>query len=264
MRDRLGKTLAALAVALVVTAGAALVVPAPAPARAATTSRSAEPTYVQQVRTIGRSVRGREIRAWYRGDPAATRVLVVLGQMHGDEPAGRETALWLIRNLRPAAGTGIWVLPTMNPDGRVRHTRKNAHGVDLNRNWPTSGWTRTSRGDRYYGGRRPASEPETRAMMRFLAEVRPHYIASIHQPLRGIGRSSTGRDWQARLARNLGLPLKSFGVGNPSGTVSPTLTGWFNQRYAGTATTIEYGPHPTTRFRTVRAGRGIARAAGVF
>lgn len=255
-----------LVATLVVAAGTAFVVPGPAPAvpaAPAAAEQAAPASYVQRIVVVGRSVRGREIRAYFKGDPAATKVLLVLGQMHGDERAGRDTAVWIWRNVRPVAGTGIWVLPTMNPDGHARRTRKNARGVDLNRNWPTSGWTRTTRGSRYYGGPSPASEPETRAMMRFLADVRPTYIASIHQPLRGIGRSSRGQVWQERLSRNLGLPRKWFGVGNPTGTVSPTLTGWFNARQPGVAITIEYGASPSARFRNRIAGLGIPRAAGV-
>lgn len=264
MLVRLGKALAVLAVTLAVTAGTAFVVPAPA-ARTEPAARVAdEASYVHRNVLVGRSVRGREIRAFYRGDPAATRVLLVLGQMHGDERAGRDTVRWIWRHLRPAAGTGIWLVPTMNPDGHARRTRKNARGVDLNRNWPTSGWTRTDRGSRYHGGPRPASEPETRAMMRFLASTRPTFIASIHQPLRGIGRSSKGPSFQARLSRNLGLPRKWFGVGNPTGTVSPTLTGWYNARHPGVAITIEYAASPSAYFRNQRAGRGIPRAAGVY
>lgn len=260
MPRRLATVLAALAVTLAVTAGVA----PGAPARTTGPAQQAVATTVQRTLVIGHSVKGRAIRAYYRGDPAATRVLLVLGQMHGDEGAGRSTAGWVWNNIRPRAGTGVWVIPSINPDGAARHRRTNARGVDLNRNWPTSGWRRTAKGSRYYGGPRAASEPETRALMRFLAGARPNYVASIHQPLRGVGRSGPGIPWERRLARNLGLPLKSFGVGNPTGTVSPTMTGWYNQRYRGIATTIEYGARPSSRFRTVVAGRGIARAAGIL
>jgi hypothetical protein len=100
-------------------------------------------------------------------------------------------------------------------------------------------------------------------MIDFLRTVRPDYVASIHQPLRGIGRHRRGVHWQERLSRNLDLPRKWFGVGNPAGTVSPTLTGWYNARFEddGVATTIEYGASPSWRFRTVKAGRGITAAA---
>lgn len=227
---------------------------------------TAAPAYVTRKRVIGRSARGRAITAWFRGDPEAEHVLLLLGQMHGDEPAGPRTAWYVRDHLRPTSGTALWVVPTMNPDGAARHSRRNARGVDLNRNWPTSGWTSAGRGGRYWGGPRPASEPETQAMIAFLKKVRPDYIASIHQPLYAIGRSGQDVAWEKRLSRNLDLPRKHLGVGTPSGQVSPTMTGWYNARLGshGVATTIEYGYSPTTRYVTEVAGKGILRAALVY
>ncbi|MBM9461155.1 DUF2817 domain-containing protein [Nocardioides sp. zg-536] len=242
-------------------APSAAVQPAAAPAAA-----PSKPGYVKRSKVIGRSVKGRPIKAFYRGTRGADHVLVVLGQMHGNETAGPATARWMRDHVRPKAGTGMWVVPTMNPDGAARRTRTNARGVDLNRNWPTSGWSGARRGTTTWGGPRPASEPETRALIRFLRNVKPDYIASIHQPLRGIG--SGGRDvkWERRLAKNLNLPRRYFGVGNPTGTISPTMTGWYGVRMDrfGVATTIEYGARTTRRYRTKVAGRGIARAARVL
>ena len=77
----------------------------------------------------------------------------------------------------------LWVVPVYNPDGFARHTRKNAHGVDPNRNYPYK-WARLTGG--YDSGPKPASEPETRAMMRFLSRVKPAYVLSFHQPLHGV------------------------------------------------------------------------------
>ncbi|HEY1118127.1 MAG TPA: M14 family zinc carboxypeptidase [Acidimicrobiales bacterium] len=213
---------------------------------------------------IGRSVRGRPIRASYRGEEGAATVLLVLGQMHGDEKDGVATARWMRDHIQPKPGTGLWVIPTINPDGNARGTRQNARGVDLNRNWPTDGWRRTSRGDRYFGGRKPASEPETRALMAFLQQVQPDLIASIHQPLRAIGRGGHGT-WEKRLARFLHLPRRHLGVGNPAGTDSPTMTSWYDTTLgaSGKATTIEYGARTTHRYRTRLAGRAIARAARI-
>lgn len=236
----------------------------PAPTTAPTTAApTAKPVrYVTRKITVGKSRRGRPIVAYFKGDPAAQHVVLVLGQMHGDEKAGPRTARWIVRHLRPRAGTGLWVIPTMNPDGAKRGTRTNAAGVDLNRNWPTSGWIRGTKGSRTYGGPKRASEPETRAMMRFLRRYRPDYIASIHQPLKGIGKSGKDAGFERRLAANLGLRRKHFGVRHGRGT-SPTMTGWYNRTLGrhGTAITIEYGRKPSTAFVTSRAGRGILRAA---
>ena len=257
------RLLATLAATVLVPAGA-VVAPAQASPAAPAELRGEARTaaYVELSTVIGRSVRDRPIRAFYRGEEGAPHVLLVLGQMHGDEKAGRGTARWMRDHVRPRPGTGLWVVPTMNPDGDARGSRTNARGVDLNRNWPTSGWSGAHRGTRYWGGPRPASEPETRAMIDFLREIRPDHIASIHQPLRAIGRGGHGR-WERRLARFLHLPRRHLGVGNPAGTDSPTLTAWYDTTLGehGVATTIEYGARTSHRYRTRIAGRGIARAA---
>ncbi len=86
-------------------------------------------------RVIGRSVDGRAIRAVRVGDPAAERVALAVGVIHGDERAG----LAITRELR-RLGSGIdaqvWVIDSLNPDGARARTRRNANGVDLNRNFP--------------------------------------------------------------------------------------------------------------------------------
>ena len=178
------------ALSTLLTALLAALAPAAPPAYAAPSPSSPTTTAPAQVRidkVIGHSARGRAIHAYYRGTPGARHVLVLLGQMHGDEPAGRRTAEFVRDRMVPRERTGVWIVVSMNPDGAARGTRANARRVDLNRNWPTSGWTSAGRGGRYWGGPRPASEPETRAMIRFLRQIKPDYIASIHQPLAAIG-----------------------------------------------------------------------------
>ena len=111
---------------------------------------------------IGLSVQGREIWAYQVGDPNAEQVALVLGQMHGEEPAGTVSADGLINDHRDVHGIQLWVVPSMNPDGAALGRRPNANGVDLNRNWPVN-YEQNEPG-RYYSGSGPVSEPETRAM----------------------------------------------------------------------------------------------------
>lgn len=214
---------------------------------------------VVERKVIGYSVQGRPIVAFRKGNPDARRKVVLLGQMHGDEPAGRATARYVRETLPVDSDVDLWVVPTMNPDGAALGSRRNARGVDLNRNWPTSGWVPGPR-DSYYPGPRPASEPETRAMKRFLAEVQPTFVASIHQPFGTVARTAKAPRYVRRLARHLGLGVRALPVRTAPGKVSPTLTSWYNTSFEGASVTIELPSSPTKRYKTVRAGNGILRA----
>src|SRR5206468_1515061 len=131
---------------------------------------------------IGRSVRGKPIVATRYGDVTSDRVALVVGVIHGDEHGG----LRLVDALRQIAstveGTQLWLIRTVNPDGLRAHTRKNAHGVDLNRNFPYRWRDDVPHSSGYYPGPRPSSEPETRAVMAFARRIQPDLSIWYHQP----------------------------------------------------------------------------------
>lgn len=217
---------------------------------------AARTSAVVETRTIGRTVQGRNIVAWRVGDPTSTRKVVVLAAMHGDE-RGPARILHNLRDGRPIRGADLWVVPTYNVDGVARRTRQNAHGVDLNRNYPRN-WTRLT--GAFDSGPRPASEPETTAVMAFLEAVRPAYVVSFHQPLRGVGRAGPkGAAFVERLHRGLRLPVRSL---NCSGVCHGTMTEWFNASFPGVAVTVEYGRGLSRRQATRTGPSGILRAVG--
>jgi protein MpaA len=153
--------------------------------------------------TIGDSVRGRAIVAVRDGErEPAFRVLVV-GSIHGDERAGIRVARRLIRAGAPRRAE-LWVVPTLNPDGTAAGTRGNAHGVDLNRNFPFD-WQPLGGGE--YSGRGPLSEPESRAARRFILRIRPDLTIWLHQPFGLVDRAGNDRRLERRLAELTGLPL---------------------------------------------------------
>jgi len=131
---------------------------------------------------IGRSVRGKPIVATRYGDTASDRVALVVGVIHGDEPAGIRIVSALRRIAPAIEGAQLWLIGTVNPDGLRAHTRKNAHGVDLNRNFPYRWRDDVPDSSGYYPGPRPASEPETRAVMSFVERIRPDLSIWFHQP----------------------------------------------------------------------------------
>jgi protein MpaA len=155
---------------------------------------------------LGRSVEGRPIRAVEVGNPrAATRILVV-GCVHGDEPAGIAVAKALERS-RPS-GVDLWVIDTLNPDGVHRRSRQNARAVDLNRNFPWR-WRPLGRpGDQQYSGPAPLSEPESRFAHALVQRLRPALSIWFHQPLGVVDQSGGDPAVEARFARLAGLPVR--------------------------------------------------------
>lgn len=184
----------------------------------------------------GKSENGRSIVVRRQGAADAERVLLVLGQIHGDEPYGRYVVDKL-RHLTPRQGTAIWTIRTLNPDGAKMHTRRNASRVDLNRNFPGD-WQPGIPGSLYYSGPRPASEPETRAFISAVEQIKPDAIVSYHQHLNVIDRGThkKTRKWVRRLSRDLHLPVST--VSCVTKCVG-TMTGWFNTEYPGWALTVE-------------------------
>jgi protein MpaA len=177
-----------------------------AAALAVTGLASAQPQSPDRSLVVGHSVRGRAIVAYERGDPTAPATLVV-GVIHGTEPAG----LAVIRRLRHVplpAGVRLWLVPTANPDGLAAGTRQNAHGVDLNRNWPTAWVQNGAPWDGYYSGPRPMSEPENRAMRAFILRIRPALTIWYHQPLDVVYGSDPHVALLKRYARLTGLSYR--------------------------------------------------------
>lgn len=204
---------------------------------------------VVEKRVIGHSVRGRPITAWRLGERHKPKVLLI-ATMHGNEGASRQI-LATLRDGKPIHGLDLWVLPVYNPDGLAAHTRKNAHGVDLNRNFPYH-WADLD--GSYESGPRAGSEPETRAVMRFLKTIRPRRIVSFHQPLHGVDTDTKNQRFSQRLAKALRLPRKSFTCG---GVCHGTMTGWYNHHFKGSAVTVEYGAHPSRHRMRVAAPRQL-------
>lgn len=215
---------------------------------------TAEEPAVNGRRVLGESVKGRDIVAYHLGEPGRRGVptVVLMSTMHGNEPDTRHI-LFGLKDGRPLTGIDLWIVPTYNPDGLAAGRRKNANGVDLNRNFPYK-WADLD--GRYESGPKPASEPETKAMMRFLRDVRPDYILSFHQPLRGVDTDTKRPRFARRVADKLNLPTTRLDCGS---VCHGTMTMWFNRRFAGAALTVEYGAHPRRRHLRRTVPRQVLR-----
>ena len=174
---------------------------------------------------IGRSVEGRPIVGVRSGAPGAAVKVLVVGDVHGDEPAGMRVARRLIRAGAPPR-TQLVVVPTVNPDGVAAHTRGNAHGVDLNRNFPFR-WQPLGGGE--YSGPRPLSEPESRVAFHLILRERPAVTIWFHQPFGLVDRPSGNPFAARRYAQLSGLPLVRL-----RGPYPGSASRWQSHRLPGT------------------------------
>ncbi len=158
-----------------------------------------------EVQTYGRSVQGRPLRAVrVPGHTQGLPRVLCSANIHGPEFIGAMTALALLESaaneswaIRQRAE--LWVIPCLNPDGYARSwaaggegalalLRTNAHGVDLNRNFPRptpcASWLPGAGserpGDATYRGRAPLSEPETAQLDALFREQSFHASANLH------------------------------------------------------------------------------------
>jgi protein MpaA len=184
---------------------------------------------------LGRSEQGRPIVAWETGDPNAKRRVLVVGCIHGNEPAGIAIANAVAR-ARVPAGTDVWVVPDLNPDGVARGTRQNGRGVDLNRNFPYR-W-QPLRG-LFYSGPRALSERESRIAYKLIRHIRPTESIWFHQHLGVVDESGGDVRVERRFARLVGMRTERL-------TRYPgSVAGWENHTFPGTTSfVVELPPGP--------------------
>jgi predicted deacylase len=167
--------------------------------------------------TVGRSVDQRDIVVQRFGS-GPTPVLIIGGLHTGVEDNSRILAEQIATYLREQpqvvpANVTVYVVASANPDGTARKIRTNAHGVDLNRNWPSDNWTSTAchpqSGCRAgLGGVAPLSEPETHALYQLIVTLRPELTIAYHAAANVVEANEAGRagDYGRLYAANAGYP----------------------------------------------------------
>ena len=182
----------------------------------------------------GTSARDRPLTVERVGDPAAPTAVLVIGSIHGNETAGHAVIARLRAARRPRASGCCSSAPrtrTGSPPARAR-TRAASTSTATSR---ATGAPAGGAFDTYFPGRRPASEPETRALQRLVRRERPALTISYHQALTlvdlpGAGDRSLARDY----ARRVGLPARRL---DP---LPGTATAWLNTTLPGsTAFVVE-------------------------
>ncbi|MFN3556437.1 MAG: M14 family zinc carboxypeptidase [Bacteroidales bacterium] len=95
--------------------------------------------------------------------------VLVFAQQHGSEQSGKEALLLLMSRILSAHHAqwpqrlDLWVVPQLNPEGSDQNQRRNAGGIDLNRDHIVQ------------------LAPETRALHELFREFMPHVTIDIHE-----------------------------------------------------------------------------------
>ena len=131
---------------------------------------------------FGHSVEGRRLVAREIGDPEAKRTALIVGQIHGDEHAGRAIVHRLGDHPGQLRDVDAWTVVSVNPDGDAADRRTNDHGVDLNRNFSVDWSDSEPKGSGYYPGPHPFSEPESKAVRTLVKRIDPDLTIYYHQP----------------------------------------------------------------------------------
>ena len=132
------------------------------------------------VSVIGRTIKKRPLHLVRIGHPAPASpaegrkhpVVLFVCSQHGNEPAGREACLQLLRDLAFTTNdklvnqlkkTTVLFVPSANPDGRAANTRENANGVDINRDHLN------------------LVTPEARAVAGIVRDWKPEVVMDLHE-----------------------------------------------------------------------------------
>lgn len=184
---------------------------------------------------FGRSVQQRPLTVTEIGTPNSARRVLVVGSIHGSEPAGDAIARALLA-MPALPGADLWVVATINPDGEAAGTRQNADGVDLNRNFPYAWQPLGRRGAADYSGTGPLSGPEAAAAAALIGQIKPTLAIWFHQHLAVVDDSEGPIAVERRFAALVGLPLAPL-TDYPGSAVS-----WENAVFGPTAFVVELPP----------------------
>ncbi|NIP81525.1 MAG: peptidase M14, partial [Gemmatimonadetes bacterium] len=134
-------------------------------------------------RVAGESAEGREIRHLTFGSGPVT--VLLWSQMHGNESTASMALADIVRFFhdspdhplarRVAEGTTVHMIPMLNPDGAERFQRRNAQGIDVNRD------------------ARRLQTPEGRLLKAVNDEVQPDFGFNLHDQSAAVRVSGTDR-----------------------------------------------------------------------
>lgn len=172
-------------------------------------ARSSFAPFPYKARVLGRSVENRPIMAQVYGD--GDEIVLLMAGIHGSEAKGipilKQIGKELWDHPELVEGKTVILVPRVNPDGVEAGKRRNAHGVDLNRNFPADNFDAKAK-----NGSEPLSQPESRIVLDLIERYKPTRIVSFHEPLTCIDYDGEGAEPIAQaMGQYTELPVKRLG-----------------------------------------------------
>lgn len=142
----------------------------------------------------------------------AEKTILIIGSVHGDEPQGKfliENYLQTLREKEIQPKNKLLFIPCLNPDGLKLNIRQNSNAIDINRNFPTKNWAREPFASEYFGGEEPASEIETKFVIKILEEFSPDVILTLHAPYKVVNYDGPAQEIAQKISEIIGYPVSS-------------------------------------------------------
>lgn len=150
-------------------------------------------------------------RIYYKEFGQGEKLTLIIGGLHGDEPAATISAIKLAQHIKknPLSITNrVVIIPCINPDGLIRKRRTNGRRVDINRNFPADNWSTEYKKKFNHPGELPASEPETIIIANAIEKYKPYLIIQMHQPFNAIyPEKNTSAQLAKKMSEVSGFPV---------------------------------------------------------
>lgn len=189
---------------------------------------------------------GNVLRCYKKGNSG--KKILLIGSVHGMERAGVILSVKILNEVfsKDKLANTLLCIPSANPDGSLLETRMNSNRIDINRNFPSSNWSYVDSAKLkkekkfFWGGASPASEIETKFILKVDSIYDPEIILIFHQFLDCINYDGKGQTIAEYIAKSTGMKMEQdLGIETPG-----SMGSYFGMDKQKEVVTIELPENP--------------------
>lgn len=161
-----------------------------------------------------KTIKGNIMYYYKRGDNG--KKILLIGTVHGNEKIGIILSIKILNEIfsKDKLANTLICIPSANPDGNILNTRMNANRVDINRNFPSKNWIyedsakikRDKKG--FWGGNQPASEKETKFILKIDSLYNPDVVIVLHQYFDFVNYDGKGKTLAEFISLRTGMRIE--------------------------------------------------------